>query len=57
MTMPDWLKNLLIAILVIAVLAGLWSIVKFLIDIAFVIVLIVLVLGGGYLLAKKFNLL
>lgn len=57
MNLPDWLKNLLLAILVIVVLAGLWSVVSFLIDIAFVLVGIVLLVGGGYLLLKKFDIL
>lgn len=57
MNLPDWLKNLLLAILAIVVLAGLWSVVSFLIDIAFVLVGIVLLVGGGYLILKKFNIL
>lgn len=55
--MPDWLKNLLILIAVIVVLAGLWSVVKFVIDILFIVVVGALILGGGYLLVKKFDLL
>lgn len=57
MNLPDWLKNLLIALVVIALLIGLWAIVKFIVALLFWVALGVLVLGGLYLLAKKLNLL
>lgn len=57
MNLPDWLKNLLILLAGIVVVAGLWSVVKLLIDLAFVLAGIALLAGGAYLLAKKFNLL
>lgn len=53
MNLPDWAKNLLIALLVIALLAGLWVVVKFIISLLFWLALGVLALGGLYLLAKK----
>lgn len=55
MNLPDWFKNLLIALLVLAVLVGLWVVVKFIIAMLFWLALGVLVLGGLYLLAKKAN--
>lgn len=57
MNLPDWLKNLLILLAGIVVVAGLWSVVKLFIDLAFVLAGIALLAGGAYLLAKKFNLL
>jgi hypothetical protein len=57
MNLPDWLKNLLIAVVVIALLIGLWSIVKFVVSLLFWLALGLLVVGGLYLFAKKLNLL
>lgn len=53
MNLPDWLKNLLIALLLIVVLAGLWVVVKVIIDILFVVAVGAAALGGLYLFAKK----
>jgi hypothetical protein len=57
MNLPDWLKNLLIALVVIALLIGLWAIVKFIVALLFWLALGALVLGGLYLLARKTGLL
>ncbi len=55
--MPEWLKNLLILIAVLIVIAVLWSTIKVIINVLFVVAILAGVVGGGYLLAKKFGLL
>lgn len=56
-SLPEWAQILLAVVGVIIVLAVLGPILSFLVDLVVGAVIAAVVLGGAYLLAKKFNLL
>lgn len=54
-SLPEWAQILLAVVVAIIVLAVLGPILSFLVDLVIGVVIAALVLGGGYLLAKKLN--
>ncbi len=56
-SLPAWAQIVLAVVVAVIVLAVIGPILKLLVDILIGAVIAVLIIGGGYLLLKKFNVL